>query len=178
MQVVHFGDRDDFAGRRRFDRLGLFTLDRSSGLSLTSLRTPLTWTDWSLATVLDNVADGLLYTGMSLDGRRELATMALDRVGMGHRLDHVATKLSGGERQRVAVARAVIGRPAIVLADEPTGNLDSKSSDAIVELLEELNEEGTTLIVITHNREIAEQFPRMVGILDGRIEYDRPKVDA
>ncbi len=127
---------------------------------------------------LDNVADGLLYTGMSLDGRRELAALALRRVGMGHRLDHVATKLSGGERQRVAVARAVIGRPAIVLADEPTGNLDSKSSDAIVELLEELNEEGTTLIVITHNRQIAEQFPRMVGILDGRIEYDRPKAEV
>jgi putative ABC transport system ATP-binding protein len=101
-----------------------------------------------------------------------MADIALRRVGMGHRLDHVATKLSGGERQRVATARALIGNPSIVLADEPTGNLDTKTSDAIVELIEELNEGGTTIVVITHNREIAEDFPRSVGLRDGRIEYD------
>jgi len=123
-------------------------------------------------TALDNVADGLLYTGLRLSDRRELADIALRRVGMGHRLDHVATKLSGGERQRVATARALIGNPSIVLADEPTGNLDSKTSDAIVELIEELNDGGTTIVVITHNREIAEDFPRSVGLRDGRIEYD------
>ncbi len=123
-------------------------------------------------TALDNVADGLLYTGLPLGERRHLAEEALRRVGMGHRLDHVATKLSGGERQRVATARALIGNPSIVLADEPTGNLDTKSSDAIVELIEELNESGTTIVVITHNREIAEAFPRSVGLRDGRIEYD------
>ena len=123
-------------------------------------------------TALDNVADGLLYTGLPLGERRHLAEEALRRVGMGHRLDHVATKLSGGERQRVATARALIGNPSIVLADEPTGNLDTKSSDAIVELIEELNEGGTTIVVITHNREIAEAFPRSVGLRDGRIEYD------
>jgi putative ABC transport system ATP-binding protein len=123
-------------------------------------------------TALDNVADGLLYTGLAIRDRRDLAEGALRRVGMGHRLDHVATKLSGGERQRVATARALIGNPSIVLADEPTGNLDSKTSDAIVDLIEELNEGGTTIVVITHNPEIAEDFPRSVGLRDGRIEYD------
>ena len=122
---------------------------------------------------LDNVADGLLYTGTPIARRRELAEAALRRVSLGHRLDHLASKLSGGERQRVAVARAIVGRPAMVLADEPTGNLDSKSSDGIVELIEELNAEGITMLVITHNREIAERFPRQVGLLDGKIEYDR-----
>ena len=123
-------------------------------------------------TALDNVADGLLYTGMSAFERRELAGEALIRVGLGHRINQASNKLSGGERQRVAVARAVLGRPAIVMADEPTGNLDSKSSDAIVELLEELNGEGITLVVITHNPEIAERFPRQVSLRDGLIESD------
>jgi putative ABC transport system ATP-binding protein len=123
-------------------------------------------------TTLDNVAEGLLYTGRSLAERRELAEIALRRVGMGHRLDLQSSKLSGGEMQRVATARALAGNPAIVLADEPTGNLDSKNSDAIVELIEELNAGGTTIVVITHNREIAERFPRVIGLLDGRIEYD------
>jgi putative ABC transport system ATP-binding protein len=127
-------------------------------------------------TALDNVADGLLYTGMPVSERKERAAAALDRVGLGHRLGHVANKLSGGERQRVAVARAIVGDPAIVLADEPTGNLDSQSSDAIVELIEDLNRDRVTLVVITHNREIAEQMPRQVGIRDGRIEYDTAAV--
>ncbi|MFH2073236.1 MAG: ABC transporter ATP-binding protein [Actinomycetota bacterium] len=123
-------------------------------------------------TALDNVADGLLYTGMSAVERRQLAGETLVRVGLGHRITQETNKLSGGERQRVAVARAVLGRPAIVLADEPTGNLDSASSDAIVELLEELNGEGITLVVITHNREIADRFPRQVSLRDGSIETD------
>ena len=123
-------------------------------------------------TALDNVADGMLYTGMPLSERRELAAVALDKVGLEHRSSHMATKLSGGERQRVAIARALIGEPRIVLADEPTGNLDSKTGAAIVGLLEELNGEGTTIVVITHDREMADQFPRQVSILDGRIESD------
>lgn len=123
-------------------------------------------------TALDNVADGLLYTGMNLATRRRLAREALDRVDLGHRLDHVATKLSGGERQRVAVARALVGSPSIVLADEPTGNLDSKNSDAIVDLIHQINREGVTFVVITHNREIAQAFPRTIGLRDGQIEYD------
>ena len=109
---------------------------------------------------------------MALAGRRRLAVAALERVGLANRLDHVATKLSGGERQRVAIARALVGRPSIVLADEPTGNLDSKSGDSIVALLEELNAEGATIVVITHDREIASHFPRAVHLRDGLIEAD------
>jgi putative ABC transport system ATP-binding protein len=123
-------------------------------------------------TALDNVADGLLYTGLNVSTRRELAHRALMRVGLGHRLNHVATKLSGGERQRVAVARALVGTPSIVLADEPTGNLDTRNSDAIVELIRQINAEGVTFVVITHNREIAEAFPRTIGLRDGQIESD------
>ncbi|HYZ92548.1 MAG TPA: ABC transporter ATP-binding protein [Actinomycetota bacterium] len=122
---------------------------------------------------LDNVADGLLYRGLTLERRRELARAALERVGLADRVGHRASKLSGGERQRVAVARALVGEPAYVLADEPTGNLDTASSDAIVELLEELNDSGTTIIVITHNPDVAARFPRRVGIRDGFIEYDQ-----
>jgi putative ABC transport system ATP-binding protein len=123
-------------------------------------------------TALDNVADGLLYTGMPLAERRELAQDSLGRVGLESRSSHMATKLSGGERQRVAIARALIGSPSIVLADEPTGNLDSKTGLAIVGLLESLNAEGTTIVVITHDRELAARFPRQVSLLDGRVESD------
>ncbi len=121
---------------------------------------------------LDNVADGLLYSGIPPARRRELASAALQRVGLGHRIHHSAVKLSGGERQRVAVARAIIGRPEIVLADEPTGNLDTASSDAIVELIEELNRSGITMLVITHNREIADRLPRRVELRDGLLAFD------
>ena len=123
-------------------------------------------------TALDNVADGLLYTGMALDDRRSLAFQALTQVGLGHRLGHVATKLSGGERQRVAIARALVGSPAIVLADEPTGNLDTKTGESIVELIEDLNALGSTIVVITHDHDVASHFPRQVGLRDGSIEYD------
>lgn len=123
-------------------------------------------------TALDNVADGMLYTGMPLAERRQLATAALDKVGLADRSTHIATKLSGGERQRVAIARALIGDPQIVLADEPTGNLDSKSGASILALMKELNDEGTTIVVITHDRLMAREFPREVTILDGRVERD------
>jgi putative ABC transport system ATP-binding protein len=131
----------------------------------------------SLST-LDNVAEGLLYTGRPLHERRELAESALRRVGMGHRLDQAASKLSGGEMQRVATARAFAGEPSIILADEPTGNLDTRNSDAIVDMIKELNAGGATIAVITHNLEIAESFPRVIGLRDGQIEADtaRPEV--
>ncbi len=121
---------------------------------------------------LDNVADGLLYRGLTLKDRRERARAALERVGLEAKASQKTSKLSGGERQRVAVARALVGEPSYVLADEPTGNLDTHSSTAIIELLEELNASGTTIIVITHNPEVAARFPRRVGIRDGQIEYD------
>lgn len=123
-------------------------------------------------TALDNVSDGLLYTGMPLSRRRVLAEHALDQVGLAHRTSHEATKLSGGERQRVAIARALIGSPDIILADEPTGNLDSKSGEDVVRLIESLNADGTTIVVITHDHQIASRFPRRVSLLDGEIVED------
>ena len=123
-------------------------------------------------TALDNVADGLLYTGQPRSSRRELAEIELRRVGMGHRLDQDATKLSGGELQRVATARAIVGGPSIVLADEPTGSLDSKNSEAIIELIKELHSAGSTIVVITHDIEIANSFPRVITMRDGQVEKD------
>jgi len=124
------------------------------------------------ASVLENVADGLLYAGVPAFERRERAAEALTRVGLGDRLASRPTQLSGGERQRVAIARALVGRPAIVLADEPTGNLDSATGQAIMDLIDELNADGATIVVITHEHEIAARFPRQISLLDGRIVVD------
>jgi putative ABC transport system ATP-binding protein len=121
---------------------------------------------------VENVAQGLLYTGMPAPERRERATEQLERVGLGHRLSHRSEQLSGGERQRVAIARALVGRPSIVFADEPTGNLDSRSGAQIIGLLRELNAEGTTIVVITHDLDVAASLPRRVHIRDGGIERD------
>ena len=120
----------------------------------------------------DNVAQGLLYSGIPAAERRRRAAEQLRRVGLGHRVDHRPTQLSGGERQRVAIARALVGRPSIVFADEPTGNLDSASGAQIVALLRELNAEGTTIVVITHDLDLAASLPRRIHIRDGRVERD------
>jgi putative ABC transport system ATP-binding protein len=121
------------------------------------------------SSALDNVAAGLLYAGRSLRVRREKAEAALVRVGMGHRLDHRPYQLSGGEQQRVAVARAVVGEPPLLLADEPTGNLDSAVGAEVLGLLSELHGDGTAAVMITHDLEVASRCPRQVRMCDGRI---------
>jgi putative ABC transport system ATP-binding protein len=118
---------------------------------------------------LENVAQGLLYSATPLERRTAAARVALERVGLGRRVHHRPEQLSGGEQQRVAIARAVVARPAIVFADEPTGNLDSRSGAQVLALLRELNAQGTTVMVITHERDIADALPRRIALRDGRV---------
>jgi putative ABC transport system ATP-binding protein len=121
---------------------------------------------------LDNVATGLLYRGVGGAERRRLARQALERVGLGHRLGHRPTALSGGERQRVAIARALVGQPRVVLADEPTGNLDSAASADLVALLGSLNRQGVTIVVVTHDQTVAAATSRQVVLRDGQVVRD------
>ncbi|MCL2393565.1 MAG: ABC transporter ATP-binding protein [Acidimicrobiaceae bacterium] len=124
--------------------------------------------------VLDNVANGLLYRGGRMAERRRLAQQAIERVGLAHRAGHRPNQLSGGEQQRTAIARALAGRPALVMADEPTGNLDSATGASILDLLQELHREGTTIVVITHDHDVAAAMDRRIEIRDGRIIGDTP----
>ena len=120
----------------------------------------------------ENVKNGLLYSGVSMGERTDRAKSMLERVGLGHRMEHLPNEMSGGEQQRVAVARALVHNPAFVLADEPTGNLDSRTTASLMELFVELNYEGTTVILITHDTKIAEMSSRQITLNDGRIESD------
>jgi len=129
------------------------------------------------STSLDNVALPLIYAGYNKKTRSEMAQAALESVGLGNRVDHKPNELSGGQRQRVAVARALINNPSIILADEPTGNLDTKTSVEIMELLEEIHDKGNTIILVTHEEDIAQHAHRIVRMRDGLIEDDYPNKD-
>jgi putative ABC transport system ATP-binding protein len=129
-------------------------------------------------TALDNVADGLLYAGVGLRERRQRAEAALRRVGLGHRLTHRPHQLSGGEKQRTAIARAVVGEPALLLADEPTGALDSRSGEGVMRVLLDLHQAGTTIVVVTHDHDVASHLPRQVSMRDGHVVSDRTVVPA
>jgi putative ABC transport system ATP-binding protein len=127
-------------------------------------------------TSLDNVALPLVYAGISKKERLDRAEKALQSVGLGDRIDHKPNELSGGQRQRVAIARALVNRPAIILADEPTGNLDTKTSHEIMDLLEEIHNQGNTVIIVTHEEDIAKRAKRIVRLRDGSVESDTASV--
>ncbi|MGH8982611.1 MAG: ABC transporter ATP-binding protein [Acidimicrobiia bacterium] len=174
LNVLGTLDRAD-AGTVRIDGHDLSTLSDRQLSALRAHRIGFVFQQFFLSpgvNALDNVADGLLYTGLPLAERRRRAEQVLERVGLADRAHHRPNELSGGQSQRVAVARALVGRPSILLADEPTGALDSESGAGVLELLRQLHESGTTIVVITHDHDVANMLPRQVPIRDGQIAAD------
>ena len=182
LHVVGTLDRPT-AGRVRIDGHDVATLSDANLSALRARRIGFVFQQFHLAggtRALDNVADGLLYTGLRQSQRRKRAADALQRVGLGPRMGHEPHELSGGEKQRVAIARALAGEPALVLADEPTGALDSVSGAGVMALIRELNAEGTTVVIITHDQAIADSLPRQIRMLDGQVVEDaaRPRTEV
>jgi putative ABC transport system ATP-binding protein len=164
------------AGRVVIDGLAVAELSDRELSALRARRIGFVFQQFHLApgvSALNNVADGLLYTGAGPRERRERAEAALRRVGLGHRHSHRPHELSGGEKQRTAIARAIARQPALLLADEPTGALDSRSGEGVMRVLLDLNETGTTIVVITHEHVVASRLSRQVSLLDGRVVDDR-----
>ncbi|HZE03725.1 MAG TPA: ABC transporter ATP-binding protein [Solirubrobacteraceae bacterium] len=169
------------SGQMRITGLDAATMDDEDLAYLRATRIGFIFQQFFLAehaTALENVADGLLYAGIPIAERRQRAVQALALVGLGDRPTVRPTQLSGGQRQRIAIARALVGRPAIVLADEPTGNLDQATGHAILTLIDQLHQAGSTIVVITHDRALAERMPRRIEILDGRIVSDTARMES
>lgn len=166
------------AGKVEIDGLAVAKLRDSDLSALRARRIGFVFQHFHLSpgiSALDNVADGLLYTGVGLRDRRERAEAALRQVGLAHRLDHRPHQMSGGEKQRTAIARALARRPVLLLADEPTGALDSTSGEGVVQLLLGLHREGTAVVVITHDRDLAARFDRQASMHDGQLVDDRKR---
>jgi putative ABC transport system ATP-binding protein len=164
------------AGKVEIDGLDVAALRDNDLAALRARRIGFVFQHFHLSpgiSALDNVADGLLYTGVGLRDRRERAALALEQVGLGHRLGHRPHQMSGGEKQRTAIARALVRRPALLLADEPTGALDSTSGEGVVQLLLGLHRKGTAIVVITHDRDLAARFDRQASMHDGQLVDDR-----
>jgi putative ABC transport system ATP-binding protein len=178
MNVIGTLDRPT-SGEVRIDGAATTTMNDPGLAGLRAARIGFVFQQFHLlegATVIDNVAAGLVYRGVARRERRRRAVAALEHVGLGHRLWHRPPQLSGGERQRVAIARAIVGEPAVILADEPTGNLDTATSRSIMDLLVRLHAEGATILVITHEAEIAARCHRQVTLRDGQVVEDTDRL--